>query len=140
MKTTLLILFLLFSSLLHAQPLLREKTAVFSIKKDHLEVGGVQYGLEWLTPFEFNQHPLKKLDANDEIANDEYHTQVVVAKLAFISQKNFDQLSLEKLATKEVVKEMFDASFVEEENKKFPMKNWNLKKKKGKQMLNLFLH
>lgn len=120
MKNLFLIIFCLLSIVkTQAQPLIRENKAIFNVNKDHLDVGGIQYGLEWLTPYEFNLHPLKKLDLINEISSDEYRTKVVVAKLVFVSQKSFDNLSLEKLSTKEVVQEMFDASFVENNNNIF---------------------
>jgi hypothetical protein len=101
---------LFFSLSIYAQ--VYESNVDYSISSALLESGEVHFGYEWLSPAQFKTKDISKTDLRGLSKITAPFNHIIAAKIGFISDRSFQELSLKKMNEPAFIKKMLRATSV----------------------------
>ncbi len=103
----LLSVFLFDSALSFGQ--VQERSVDFTISPSLISEGKIQVAYEWISPSEFAKKDLSLLDLPKISSLHPGNNQLTISKVAFISQKSFDELSYAKMNNSTFISQMLNS-------------------------------
>lgn len=104
---------LLFSLMLISAPsafaIPEEKNVEFTLSPALLHDGEIQIAFEWISPSEFRKKDLAMMDLQKINASHPNNNQMVIAKLAFITQQPYESLTYAKMNTAKYITDMLNS-------------------------------